>query len=402
MREEVYRHHYLGMAALEKRKLFLKNELVQTEREFTAAEKVESEAANREDCCERVLRFIPKLEILFPFVEIALHRKTELDEAKEKLADIDTQSFRELENKRNELIEELELLRKDNDRVQAQLGGLKTNLSHSREDFDRYAKLMEEKDEAIKFFANEHPLMISECETYAEEKLSKSNMNELTKSYESTLKNFRTHAETNKKDYAKLVINYNDEFHHLMETDPEENLGAENLLKRLETSELPEYKEKIDRAYQDAEKEFKDHFISRLNERIEEARESFDEINSILRNLHFGRDQYWFTLEVLEERKGQIEVIKHAAKIPSSEETLFSQLVDPEEKRAVEDLFNRILDSPLDSKELRDICDYRSYFRYDIKIKETGNIDEKTGLPLVLSLSKVLKEKSGGESQTPY
>jgi uncharacterized protein YPO0396 len=260
---------------------------------------------------------------------------------------------------------------------------------------------MAAKEDDIKNFANENPLAIDECEAYAEDKLSKSNAAELTKSYESTLRGFRTHAETNKKDYAKLVINYNDEFHHLMNPEPSENTEAETLLKRLETSELPEYREKIDRAYKDAEKEFRDHFISRLNERIEEARESFKEINEILRTLHFGRDRYEFHLDVLNERKGQIEVIKHAAKIPAAEETLFSQLVDPAEKKAVEELFNRILDSPLDSKELRAICDYRTYFHYDIKITEEGSFDEK-GNAKTFYLSKVLREKSGGESQTPY
>jgi len=55
----------------------------------------------------------------------------------------------------------------------------------------------------------------------------------------------------------------------------------------------------------------------------------------------------------------------------------------------------------LDSKELKAICDYRTYFHYDIRIKEIDNLDEN-GNPVILSLSKVLKEKSGGESQTPY
>jgi uncharacterized protein YPO0396 len=183
--------------------------------------------------------------------------------------------------------------------------------------------------------------------------------------------------------------------------EPAENAEAETLLKRLETSELPQYREKIAKAYQDAEKEFKDHFISRLNEHIEEARESFNEINEILRTLHFGRDQYWFHLEELGERKGQIEVIRQAAKIPPAEDGLFSQLVDPAERKAAEDLFNRILNSPLDSKELKEICDYRTYFHYDIRIKETDNLDGE-GNPVILSLSRVLKEKSGGESQTPY
>jgi uncharacterized protein YPO0396 len=243
--------------------------------------------------------------------------------------------------------------------------------------------------------------MIGGCEEYAEEKLSKNSIADLTNTYESTLKGFKTHAETNKKEYNKLVADYEHEFHYLLGVDPSENAEAETLLKRLETSELPQYREKIAKAYQDAEKEFKDHFISRLNEHIEEARESFNEINDILRTLHFGRDQYWFHLEERNDRKGQIEVIRQAAKIPTADEGLFSQLVDPAERKAAEELFDRILNSPLDSKELKDICDYRSYFNYDIRIKETDNLDEK-GNPVVLSLSSVLKEKSGGESQTPY
>ena len=179
--------------------------------------------------------------------------------------------------------------------------------------------------------------------------------------------------------------------------------GTDNIR---ETSELPEYREKIAKAYQDTEKEFKEHFISHLNEHIEEARQSFDEISEILRTLHFGRDQYRFHLEELNERKGQIEVIRNAAKIPFADsgmynDSLFSQIEDPDEKEAARNLFDRILNAPLDSEELRSICDYRTYFHYDIIITETDHFDDK-GLPVKLSLSRVLKEKSGGESQTPY
>jgi uncharacterized protein YPO0396 len=174
------------------------------------------------------------------------------------------------------------------------------------------------------------------------------------------------------------------------------------MLRRLETSELPEYREKIARARSDAEKEFKDHFVARLNEQIEEARMSFKEINDILDTLHFGADQYRFSLEERQERRGQIEVIRKIARIPAFDEGgLFDQF-EGEESRAANELFDRILNSDLDSKEMRDLCDYRTYFHYDIKITETNTIDEKTGAPAKLSLSKMLREKSGGETQTPY
>ena len=253
----------------------------------------------------------------------------------------------------------------------------------------------------IKIFANDNPVMIGDCEDYAREKLSKSSIVELNSSYESTLKNFKTRTESLKKEYTELVRGYEHEFYHILSVEPSENIKSETLLKRLETSELPEYREKITKAYQDAEKEFKEHFISRLNELIEEARESFNEINGILRVLHFGHDQYRFHLEELHERKGQIEVIRQAARIPTNDDGLFSQIADPSEKEAAKNLFDRILNAPLDSEELRSICDYRTYFHYDIIITQTDHLDDK-GLPVKLSLSKVLKEKSGGESQTPY
>ncbi|GHV82899.1 hypothetical protein AGMMS50212_02390 [Spirochaetia bacterium] len=166
-------------------------------------------------------------------------------------------------------------------------------------------------------------------------------------------------------------------------------------------SELPAYREKIAGARTDAEREFKEHFISKLNERIEEARMSFREINDILKNLSFGRDQYRFSLEERSDRRGQIEIICKAAAIPTEDESLFAKLTDPAELKAVEDLFVRILNSNLDSPELRSLCDYRTYFTYDIKIKETDVFVLKDK-PVELSLSKVLREKSGGETQTPY
>ena len=401
IREDIYSRHYLGRNALEERKKFLMSEAERLEAEFIRAEKEEREAGGREECCNRVIRELYKLKELFPSIADSERLRTELGAAEEELAAVDTQSFLELENKRKELDAQIDLLKEDNDKLVDRRGGLSTKLSGFREDLDVFTLSQEGKEEAIKSFGAENPLMVGECEDYAEERLSKNSIADLTNTYESTLKGFRTHADTNKKEFGRLVTEYDQEFHFLLGVDPAENTLAETLLKRLETSELPEYREKIARAYNDAEKEFRTDFVSKLNERIEEAKESFKEINGILRTLHFGHDQYAFHLEENNERKGQIEVIRVTAKIPAIEEGLFSQLEEPAERRAAEELFNSILDSPLDSKELRDICDYRKYFHYDIIITETDNIDEKSG-PVKLSLSKVLKEKSGGESQTPY
>jgi uncharacterized protein YPO0396 len=401
IKEEVYRRRYLGRAALEERRKFLAEETTRLEGELVQAEREEREAAAQEDCRSRALRSLPLLKELFPAIEKCSSLTNDVSVAEQELAAIDTTSFKELEEKRKQLEAQLALLKKDNDRLQTDKGGLGNKLSGCKDALERCTQTLEEREEAVKKFGGDNPLLIGECEAYAEEKLSKSTIAELTGSYEATLKNFKTRTESLKKEYSRLVADYEQSFNAFLNQDPAENGEAETLLKRLETSELPEYREKIARAYQDAEKEFKDHFISRLNEHIEEAEASFDEINEILRTLHFGRDQYHFSLEQHRERKGQIEVIRQAAKIPAMDDGLFSQLADPAERKAAQELFDRILNSPLDSRELRDICDYRTYFHYDIIIKETDTLD-KDGNMVSLSLSRVLKEKSGGESQTPY
>ena len=401
IREDIYRHHYLGKSAMDKRRLFLKNEISRVEGEFTQAEREEREATGEEDRRKRVLRYLPEMKLLFPSLMAGTLLNASLSAAKEELSQVDTASFRELEVKRMELDAQLSLMKEDNDRLRISSGSLSEKISGLQRELDNLDLSQVLKEAAISHFTGENPLMINECEEYAQRRLLEASIADLSNTYESTLRGFRSRTESLKKEYHALVADYDREFNYLLGMDPQDNEEAENLLRRLTSSELPEYREKISRAYRDAEKEFKDHFISRLNERIEEARESFKEINEVLRTLLFGRDQYWFHLEELNERKGQIEVIRQAAKIPPAEESLFSQFTDPAEQKAAEDLFNRILNSPLDSRELRDICDYRSYFRYDIRIRETDTLDE-TGNPVTLSLSRVLKEKSGGESQTPY
>jgi chromosome segregation ATPase len=402
IREEVYRRHYLGQAARKERREFLQAESERLKRERDAAEAREKEAASREELFHRAARTITELQFLLPAVEACEKLSADLARSREELAAVDTASFRELEEKRETLIKQIREAETEINRLHGSLGGVNQTAAGLRDDLAALALSLEERAASIRAFGEAHPLEAGECEIYAEKQIEKTSLRDLSNSYESTLKGFRSRVENLKKEYQNLVQNYDREFNALLSLEPAENGEAERILKRLEISELPEYREKIARARRDAEREFKEHFISRLNELIEEARESFQEINEILRSLSFGRDQYRFTLEERSDRKGQIEIIRKAAAIPAQEETLFSQITDPVELKAAQDLFERILNANLDSPELRSICDYRTYFRYDIKIKETDVIDPASGKPMELSLSRVLREKSGGETQTPY
>jgi uncharacterized protein YPO0396 len=400
--QNIYSRHYLGKAAQRERKEFLVKEKVRLQKVHEQSAALEQKAAQKEEIFRRAGRTLIDLSYLLPSVAAAGKIRTDIAEAEKELSKVDTKSFRELQEKRDSLAEHI---RKSDGELQnyyKEQGSENQIIIDCREAIENIAIVIKEQESAIQLFGENHPLEISECEDYAEKQLAKENIYDLTSKYESTLKGYQTGVKNRRTEYANLIQNYDRDFHSLLPLDPAENDEAEKLLKRLETSELPEYQEKIALAKRDAEKEFKEHFISNLNENIEIARESFKEINEILRSLSFGRDQYRFTLEEKSDRRGQIEIIKKTAAIPTMEDGLFSQISDPEEHKAVEGLFEKILTTDLDSPEMRSICDYRTYFQYDIKIRATDTIDQSTGKPMDSSLSKVLREKSGGETQTPY
>jgi uncharacterized protein YPO0396 len=402
MREESYRRHYLGQAARKERKEFLLGESIRLRQERDAAQKAETKAAGEEELFRRAYKTLLELRYLFPSVQKCKDLEAEAASAKADLAAIDTSGFEELQNKRNVLLARIAEADESLRQQHQNLGKTEQAVIENRSKLDTATETLEKQEQELDLFGKNYPAELSGCEAYAEERLRKAGMSELLNNYDSTLKGFRSRTESLGREYQHLTQEYDRDFNALLSLDPRDSAEAEKLLSRLETSELPEYQEKIERTRHDAEREFKDHFIAILNERIENTRESFKEIDNTLKVLSFGRDQYHFALEERHDRRGQIEIIKKAAGIPSPEDSLFTQLTDPGELKAAQDLFERILSANLDSPELRSICDYRTYFHYDIKIKDTESIEESTGKPVELSLSKVLREKSGGEAQTPY
>lgn len=251
-------------------------------------------------------------------------------------------------------------------------------------------------------FCASHTLYVPSCEAYTAERLRNASAQSIVDNFESGRKGLGTKAERVLKNYINLIVAYNAEFSTLIPADIEKSDEISGTLERLEQSELPQYRERISRARSDAEREFKEHFIAKLNEYIIEAKESFKEINDTLKTMTFGRDQYSFTLEERADRRAQIHVVQKAAEITAYEDGLFAQIINPEEREATETLFKNIISADLDSVEMRSICDYRTYFTYDIRMRDTQTIDPVTGKAAELSLSRVLREKSGGESQTPY
>lgn len=163
---------------------------------------------------------------------------------------------------------------------------------------------------------------------------------------------------------------------------------------KLKNSRLLEYEEKVYKARQAAEDEFREQFLSRLQENIKQAQNEFKELNRSLGEIHFSREQYEFLHEPSRKLKKFYQMIMDDFNVMQGE-SIFSSLFSQNHREVIEELFEKLaLDDENSAKTLEEYTDYRTYMDYDIKI--TGE-DQSYML-----YSKVSREKSGGETQTPF
>ena len=163
---------------------------------------------------------------------------------------------------------------------------------------------------------------------------------------------------------------------------------------KLKNSQLLEFEEKVYQARKAAEEEFKEQFLSKLQENIKQAQGEFKELNRSLREIHFSKEQYEFLHEPSGKLKKFYQMIMSDFNVMQGE-SIFSGLFNETHKEVIDELFEKLtLDDNTSAKTLEEYTDYRTYMDYDIKI---SNADGSYML-----YSKVSKEKSGGETQTPF
>lgn len=402
IKEEVWKTHWLGREAKEKRLAFLREEIARLTREKETNTRAARERAERAKAYGQALRSLSEARSLALSIVKEKEIASELEETRKELSLIDISTSRDLETKREELLRRIADTARTRDSLTAAEGKTKAECAALAESAFRLRGSLEEQQGEFENFCSKIAALLSDCEAYAAERLKNADARTLEQNYNASRKSTETRADKTLAQYRKKAAEFGNQFNAMVSVEIEDYPAFEETLSRLERSELPEYQERIARARQDAEKEFREHFIAKLSEYILEARESFREINTTLRELSFGHDQYSFTLEERPDRRGQIKIVQKAAEITGYDGGLFEQIVDPDERRETERLFENIIKADLDSAEMRSICDYRTYFTYDIRMKDTRSIDPATGKAVELSLSRVIREKSGGESQTPY
>lgn len=175
-----------------------------------------------------------------------------------------------------------------------------------------------------------------------------------------------------------------------LESYPEYALDKE----RLEKSELLSYEEKAAKARIAAEEEFREQFLSKLQENMKQAQGEFKELNKALKGITFSNERYEFVFSPSSSYGKYYDMIMDDFNIIQGE-SIFSGIFHETHKEVIDELFAKLaLDQDNGAKTLEEFTDYRTYMDYDIRIThDDGNYS---------LYSKVCEEKSGGETQTPF
>lgn len=163
---------------------------------------------------------------------------------------------------------------------------------------------------------------------------------------------------------------------------------------RLVNSELLNYEEKVRKAKLSAEEEFREQFLSKLQENMKQAQGEFRELNKALKDITFSNERYEFLYLPSKSYGNYYDMIMDDFNVVQGE-SIFSGLFHENHKEVIDELFSKLaLDQDNGIKALDEFTDYRTYMDYDIKIThEDGSYS---------LYSKVCEEKSGGETQTPF
>ncbi len=157
--------------------------------------------------------------------------------------------------------------------------------------------------------------------------------------------------------------------------------------------DLISYEEKLRVITNNCETEFRESFLAKMRENIENAVSLFKELNKTLKQRTYGNDSYLFDWIPDKKKKRLYEMIMSDFNL--SGYNLFSTQFDEEYHDEMNELFSKLTASDSSGDDvIQEYTDYRSYLDYDIVIVSRDGKTQK--------FSKTYREKSGGETQTPY
>ncbi|TKV48956.1 cell division protein MukB [Bacillus sp. PIC28] len=167
-----------------------------------------------------------------------------------------------------------------------------------------------------------------------------------------------------------------------------DNKQYEEALRKIANLDIPKFEQEIKETLQQAEEEFQSHFIYKMREAIQAARREFNQLNHALGRFKFRNDTYRFVIKPSEQYKKFYDVIMDER--VQLEISLFD-FCDEDRTEILKDLFSRLVVGEYGENE--EFVDYRNYLDFDLSINNENG---------TRFMSNLLREQSGGETQTPF
>lgn len=320
---------------------------------------------------------------------------TTIKDKQDELSAIDTSGIAEIKKKIDQLKEQINTLEKligEQMSAKGRLDGEIESLAGARSSLEA---AVVEAEQAFRLLCTSNPGVVEKGEKRYERERRKKEPGDIAANFLHNRKSMDSLINNKKQDLFRMLSEYANrhQFGGRLDADDISEFIAEH--RKLAQSELPEYEEKINLAQQEAEVEFKEHFIFKLRENIEIAYNEFGFLNEALKGINFGSDRYRFLVKPSEQHRKFHDMIMDTDMIEGGR-SLFDSMFRDRHREAMDDLFDKIINLPPKylPDSIAEYTDYRTFLDYDIKIyHDNGEIS---------TYSKVCREKSGGETQTPF
>lgn len=322
-----------------------------------------------------------------------------LDYIKEELSERDTTLISSIDKRLKDVEADIEDLKQGNETLILEKGNLTNEIENLKKDKIKTEEFkIHEKEKSL--INNYDVEFVNEkCLPYLENEF-KEGKNFLTILNEQNTSIVRSQyiASNIFSQLVKARRDYCRDYHLSYDAEATDNNQFNAELAEFRDVKLPEYKEKIKDSYDKATQQFKDDFIFKLRSAIEEAEDQIENLNQALKESSFGTDLYHFTVKPRTEYRRYYDMLKDDIILETDEnESKFLEKY----KDVMEDLFRQISDTGNNDtkvnviKNIEDFTDYRSYLDFDLIVTNKITNEEQR-------LSKMIKKKSGGETQTPF
>lgn len=307
-------------------------------------------------------------------------------------------SWIHLEEKLKSLEKTIETAKNDKRHLDDSIITKTSDLNLEKERLKNINKRLESLNEEVTELKRENPKGYDEAterlQKYLSENTSYERIDELANRY---IRQYQGEAEGNMLELEGLMVRFNTD-HHFDAPTGINHIGIyrEELIK-VETRELSKYRDKSRIAKEKCETSFQEDFISKLRQYIDHAYTEIERLNQALKDKRFGKDAYRFVITRSKNRAfgDYHDIIRSGEDFHT--DTLFTENISDKNRLVMKDLFDMLTahaDADQQEQELEKYTDYRSYMSYDIRITDSdGN---------QTNFSSVYKEKSGGETQTPF